>query len=85
MTRYVQTITDAQMDSDGCILCAGIPDLDGHTLDCPMSTDVWQIGPRELDEGFSCTVCSHLFADGEHYTGRDVVCLGCAASGREAA
>lgn len=77
MTRYVETI-DPDLEHT-CIHCAGNAGMDAHAPDCPMCTDVWRIGPRELDEGMCCMHCARPFEAGEFYTGEHVLCLGCAA------
>lgn len=78
MNRYIE-VRDA--DPDICVHCGvyvAVSDPE-HLPACPMSTDVWRVGPREIAEEFSCTGCSHEFELGEMYTGADVLCLGCAA------
>ncbi len=77
MTRYVEIIDPST--EHVCIHCGGNADMGAHTPDCPSSTDVWRVGPREIDEEMVCMGCGHLFDLGDFYTGAEILCLGCAA------
>lgn len=77
MTRYVEVINPDLAET--CLHCGGNAGMDAHAPSCPMSTDVWRVGPREIDEDMCCMECSVPFEIGDFYTGRDVHCLGCAA------
>lgn len=77
MSRYVEVVNP---DITSCIHCGGNAGMDAHAVDCPMFTDLWTVGPREVDEGMCCIGCSRPFELGEPYTGSEVLCLGCATT-----
>lgn len=77
MTRYVE-IVNPDLERT-CLHCGGNAGTNAHASDCPLSTDVWRIGPREIDEEMCCMGCGHAFDLGDFYTGAEILCLGCAA------
>ncbi|HEY2089564.1 MAG TPA: hypothetical protein VGH54_26520 [Mycobacterium sp.] len=77
-------ITDAEASCDMCIHCGavGLPGLFGngadHAIGCPTITDVWPVGPLDVQDGLTCEMCSHVLQLGETYTtARDIRCIGC--------
>jgi len=79
MSRYVEIITS---DPDVCVHCGVYVNASDpqHAWSCPVLTDIWTVGPREISEDMCCMGCSRPFELGDFYTGREVHCLGCAAS-----
>lgn len=82
MSRYVEVRSDDLADDHRCVGCGvDVQVGQGHARSCPVVTDVWVVGPREVAEEFTCAGCGRPFELGECFTGRLVQCLGCAVSG----
>lgn len=72
---------DRDPENRTCVGC-GVDVRTGqdHQPGCRVAIDVHPTTTREVREGFSCTGCGHPFHLEELYTGREVLCMGCAAT-----
>lgn len=83
MTRYIEVVNP---DLEHCCLhCGGNAGMDAHALDCPITTDIWPVTGREIDEDACCGSCDRPFELGEWYCGEFLRCLNCAATKPSAA